>query len=144
MAMEAIHKSIDDFTIFSKLIKDDIFYRIVSVTCYWASSYYVVAVITKISEKYLEITLKEDTNKLKIMTDYVKDYSILVPDDNLVRLFNGNRAYPKFTCDYDETNNLADSANCDLILSCGKSSGEVKWFKWKYDGKHDEKLCANP
>ncbi|KII64136.1 Protein VPRBP [Thelohanellus kitauei] len=75
----------------------------------------------------------------------LKDGSILMPGDRLIHLFNRNRFFPKFYCNLNDTNQLVDSFNGDLVMGCGvSSSGRSKCLMWKYDFLHDDNLRVFP
>ncbi|KII66656.1 Protein VPRBP [Thelohanellus kitauei] len=77
LSLQIIYKLMDNSSIYSKLLTDDILYRVLAVPCYFNSSYYVVKILLKIWKKYLDDDdlvhqiIKCDQNIIKFITDYI-------------------------------------------------------------------------
>ncbi|KII63058.1 Protein VPRBP [Thelohanellus kitauei] len=82
--------------------------------------------------------------RIKRVLKILKDDSILIPNENVLNLFYGNRCFPKFNFEFEKTNHIVDSFNGDLVMSCAKLSGQTKCYMWKYDGVHDDNLHVDP
>ncbi|KII66491.1 Protein VPRBP [Thelohanellus kitauei] len=70
VSLQIVQKLFGNPQSFSKLLADDILYRIITVPCYLSSPYYVFKAFNQISFKNLKKIWEDDQNYLKIMTDY--------------------------------------------------------------------------